>query len=281
MPTTYTPIIGATDWAAEVESPWVIVNKMARMLESMARHGIVEDRDLTAPPGSCSDGACYLIAAGATGAWASHDGQMAIAVGGNASNGWYFVVVALEGVTLGVRDENIDIRHNGTGWVTSGSSIANLNDLNDVDITTPGDGDQLYYDLTNDRWFNGPPVELSLPVESFVVALGDETTEITAGTGKVTFRMPYAATLTDVRGMIVDGPGSGSEIIIDVNMEGASILSTKLHIDPIAQTSVGSSTPVVISNANLTDDAKMTIDIDDPGDSAVGVKITFYWQRIA
>lgn len=154
---TTTPIIGATDWAAEVESPWVIVNKMARMIESMARHGIVEDRDLTAPPGSCADGACYLIAAGATGAWASHDGQMALAVGTNAASGWYFVVVATEAVTLGVRDENIDIRYSGSAWVTSGSTISTLNDLSDVEITSAADGDILYYDLSNGIWYNAPP----------------------------------------------------------------------------------------------------------------------------
>lgn len=36
------------------------------------------DLVLDTPPGSCDDGACYLIAGSATGAWSGHDGNMAV-----------------------------------------------------------------------------------------------------------------------------------------------------------------------------------------------------------
>ena len=36
-------------------------------------------------------------------------------------------------------------------------------------------------------------------VQSIIVAASDETTALTTGTAKVTFRMPYAFTLTSVR----------------------------------------------------------------------------------
>lgn len=42
----------------------------------------VESRTLTAPPGSPADGACYIVAAGATGAWSGWDLDLAAFVGG-------------------------------------------------------------------------------------------------------------------------------------------------------------------------------------------------------
>jgi hypothetical protein len=43
-------------------------------------------------------------------------------VGVNASNGWIFETVAVEGFKLYVRDENIEILHNGTSWTSTTGS---------------------------------------------------------------------------------------------------------------------------------------------------------------
>lgn len=110
-----TPTFGLPEWAAAQATPWLTENETKRIIEAAAR-GIIEDNDLSAPPGSCADGACYLVAGTGTGAWAGHDGEMAIAVGTNAANGWYFVVVAVEGVRLYVRDENLTQFYNGASW---------------------------------------------------------------------------------------------------------------------------------------------------------------------
>ena len=119
-----TPIHGIPDWAAEQASPWTTENQSKRMLEAMARRGIVEDRDLATPPVSCDDGACYLVDVSATGAWAGQDGRLAIAVGVNAASGWYFITVAVEGTTLYVRDEDREIVYNGSAWVISPQASA-------------------------------------------------------------------------------------------------------------------------------------------------------------
>lgn len=112
------PHTGGGEWASSQASPWDTVNLALRGIDAFAVRAIIQDRDLTAPPGSCSDGACYLVKATATGAWASKDGLLAVAKGANASNGWIFVTVAVEGFTLYVRDEDITIEHNGTSWVS-------------------------------------------------------------------------------------------------------------------------------------------------------------------
>lgn len=106
------------------------------------------------------------------------------------------------------------------------------------------------------------------------IACSDETTALTAGTGKVTFRMPYAMTLTAVRATLTTAQTSGSIFTVDINEGGTTILSTKLTIDNTEKTSTTAATPPVISDTALADDAEITIDIDQIGDgTAKGLKI--------
>ena len=113
------------------------------------------------------------------------------------------------------------------------------------------------------------------------LACSDETTALTAGTSKVTFRMPHAMTLTEVRASLnVAGTTSGITTI-DINEGGVSILSTKLTIDLTEKTSTTAVTPAVISDASLADDAEITIDIDaiSGGATEKGLKITLIGTR--
>lgn len=123
---TTEPFSGAPDWVSVQASPWLITNKAQRMIAPTAAYGIIEDRDLSAPPGSCADGAAYLIAATGSGAWTLQTGKLAIAVGVNAASGWYFRTVAVEGFKLYVRDEGVEITHDGAAWVTTstGGTVA-------------------------------------------------------------------------------------------------------------------------------------------------------------
>lgn len=114
-----------------------------------------------------------------------------------------------------------------------------------------------------------------LRLQSFVVACSDETTPLTTGTAKATFRMPYAFTLIGVRANLKTAQGSGSIFTVDINENGTTILSTKLTIDNTEKTSTIAATPPVISDSSLADDAEMTVDIDQIGTSgATGLKIT-------
>ena len=104
---------------------------------------------------------------------------------------------------------------------------------------------------------------------SFVIAAGDETTALTTGTAKVTFRMPYAMTLTEVRASVTTAP-TGSVLTVDINETASTILSTKLTIDATEKTSTTAATPAVISDTALADDAEITIDIDGVGSTIAG-----------
>lgn len=106
------------------------------------------------------------------------------------------------------------------------------------------------------------------------VACSDEVTALTAGAGKVTFRMPYAFTLSAVRASLTTAQASGSIFTVDINENGTSILSTKLTVDNTEKTNTTAATAPVISDANLADDSEITIDIDQIGDgTAKGLKV--------
>ena len=116
--------------------------------------------------------------------------------------------------------------------------------------------------------------------EYLVCAASDETTALTAGTSKITFRMPYAFTLTAVRASLTTAQTSGSIFTVDINDSGTTILSTKLTIDNTEKTSTTAATSAVISDTSLADDAEITIDIDQIGDgTAKGLKITLIGTR--
>lgn len=111
-----------------------------------------------------------------------------------------------------------------------------------------------------------------LPDQALIVAVGDETTAITTGTAKVTFRMPYAFTLSEVKASLTT---AGTTLTtVDINEAGATLLSTKLTIDANENSSETATAAAVISDAALAADAEITIDIDGAGTSAAGLKVT-------
>lgn len=116
-----------------------------------------------------------------------------------------------------------------------------------------------------------------LPVE-FCIALSDETTAITTGNAKVTFRAPYAFTVTSVRSSLTTASSSGLPTV-DINESGSAILSTKISIDVSEKTSTTAVTPPVISDSAIADDAEITFDIDIAGTGATGMKVWILGYR--
>ena len=113
------------------------------------------------------------------------------------------------------------------------------------------------------------------PLQAIAIACSDESTALTTGAAKVTFRMPYAFTLTDVRASVTTAP-TGAALTVDINDGESSILSTKLTIDATEKTSATAASAAVISAASLADDAEITIDIDQIGSEVAGVGLKVY-----
>ena len=115
----------------------------------------------------------------------------------------------------------------------------------------------------------------------FVIAASDETTNLGIGSGKVFFRMPYAATLLTVRASVnTVSTGSTPAIIVDINKNvgfgTTSVIGTKLSIDPSEKTSTTAATAATITDSALPDDAEITIDIDQVGATTTGKGLKVY-----
>ena len=165
-----------------------------------------------------------------------------------------------------------------TDGVNSSSVIVNsggvlINSQYYLPIAAGAAGQVLTSTILGQTAFQALPTEIQL-------AASDETTALTTGTAKVTFRMPYAMTLTAIRASLSTAQASGTIFTVDVNQGGSSIISTKITIDNTEKTSTTAAAPPVISTSALTDDAEITIDIDQIGDgTAAGLKITLIGTR--
>jgi hypothetical protein len=172
------------------------------------------------------------------------------------------------------------IQDNGNVEYFDPANISNTQVLPAAAIAFTGNCADLALLLSTDFFFvvsgGGPNV---IPIE-IQLAASDETTALTAGTAKVTFRLPVAFTLTSVRASLTTAQASGSIFTVDINQGGTSVLGTKLTIDNTEKTSVTAATPATITTSALTDDAEITIDIDQIGDgTAKGLKITLIGTR--
>lgn len=176
-------------------------------------------------------------------------------------------------VTAGADAAQADI----TGLTTSDSpqfTGVNVGHATDTTVTRASAGDIA---VEGNRVFRVGGSTVGMP-DVWVIPIGDETTALTTGTAKVTFRAPYAATVTAVRASLTTVSSSGTPTF-DINEGGTTILSTKLTVDASEKTSTTAATAAVISDTALADDAEITIDVDTAGTGAAGAKISIYVTR--
>ena len=189
---------------------------------------------------------------------------------------------------LGRKPAGIYIRTANTGtrasdWTYAGEFPDVFNDANFVLYDNGDSTKNLQFQLSGittgtTRTLTAPDADGTIALTTlkgapceFIVACSDESTDLTTGTAKVTFRAPYAFTLTAVRASVNTAP-TGSTLIIDINNGANSALSTKLSIDASEKTSTTAATAAVIDTSydDFSDDAEITIDIDQIGSTIAG-----------
>lgn len=152
-------------------------------------------------------------------------------------------------------------------------------------LTTPAAGDLVPIVDISDTTDSAQGTTKKITYANFIplviaVACSDETTALTAGTAKITFRMPHAMTVTAVRASLSTAQASGSIFTVDINDGGTTIISTKITIDNTEKTSTTAAAAPVISDSALADDAEITVDIDQIGDgTAKGLKVYLIGTR--
>lgn len=116
--------------------------------------------------------------------------------------------------------------------------------------------------------------------ETMTIALSDEESSITTGTEKVTFRAPFAMTLTQIPRASLTTASTSGLVTVDINEGGTSVLgANKLSIDANEKTSTTAATATTLADTSIADDAEITFDIDAAGTGAKGLKVTLYFKR--
>lgn len=117
-------------------------------------------------------------------------------------------------------------------------------------------------------------VKLINQLQCVPIACSNETTPLLTNTNTTVFHFPYDFVISEIFAGLTTAQTSGNIFTIDVNVNGASILSTKITIDNTEDTSLTASTACVLSSTTLNKGDKISIDIDQVGDgTATGLKV--------
>ncbi|GJM01979.1 MAG: hypothetical protein DHS20C08_04800 [Rhodomicrobium sp.] len=137
-------------------------NEAIRALDALTQLTIV-DRDLTSPPISPAEGACYIIAATATCAWASKETEIAA-----YQDGAWAYYPPIEGWTAWLQDEDELVVYDGSAWQSPGPKSLN-----------PATGAMLGVnataDATNRLSVNSEAVLLNREVDDITLTLNKES----------------------------------------------------------------------------------------------------------
>ena len=123
----------------------------------------------------------------------------------------------------------------------------------------------------------------SVTKKEIMVAASDETTALTTGTAKVTFRAPedmYLMSSNLPRASLTTA-ATGAAFVLDVKDDGTSIFrsGSTLTLDVSEKTSTTAASPCVLSSSYIADDSEITVDISTIGSTVAGagLKVTLYY----
>lgn len=191
------------------------------------------------------------------------------------------IVSASPSTTVGT-GFHIELRNTGTGIVTfdpDGSEVVKDN----VSVTQTaiylhrGQHVRMVNDGT--AWLVAE--DARAPYETWAVAMSDETTSITSGAAKTTFRFPYGFEVIEIPIASVTSVSTSGLVTVDINDDGTSIFGTnKLSIDANEKDSTTAATVASMSvPTRIALGSIMTLDIDGPGTNAKGLKVYMLGRR--
>jgi hypothetical protein len=113
-------------------------------------------------------------------------------------------------------------------------------------------------------------VSVSARRDAYVIPMADLVSSVSASTliPKQSIRMPFAWTITGVRGFLYTPQTGGDLVTIDIKVNGSSILSTLLTFDNGERTTTTAGTPAVLNTNTIADDAKVDLYCTQIGDGS-------------
>ena len=111
-----------------------------------------------------------------------------------------------------------------------------------------------------------------------IIAVTDETSNVTVGISRMSFRAPVAMALSATPRATLSTASSSGLVTCDIKLNGTSILNetNKLSIDATELSSLTAATATSLVTTAIPDDGLITIDITSAGTGAKGLKIVFY-----
>jgi hypothetical protein len=174
----------------------------------------------------------------------------------------------LSGITNTEISNSADI-----AWSKIDKTGSSVDDIADFPAQTSNADKALVTDGTDVSW--------GYPEGVFAIACSDETTDITTGDAKVTFRAPFAFTIHKIPRASLSTASSSGLPEVDIRNGADSIFSTKLTIDANETTSTTATTAAVLDTDHtaVSDAAEIKIDIDTAGTGAKGLKVYLFYVR--
>lgn len=140
-----TPKLGVRLMASNDVQKEVVFNEAAVVFDAMVARSAINRQNN--PPSSPADGATYIVNVGATGVWSGHDNKIALWF-----NGWRFYS-PLQKMKFFNETTSTFWTYSGTGWTEDPAGTpSTLDDLTNVGISDPQDGDVLTFNAGENRW---------------------------------------------------------------------------------------------------------------------------------
>lgn len=219
-----TPNLGLPYIMAAQSQKHVTHNEGIRALDAILQLSVL-DRGLTAPPGSPADGARYIVASGATGAWSGHVGEIAAWQDG----AWMFYA-PVEGWIAWVADEDIAVVWNGSAWtaLTTGGGGGSGRELLTANRTyyVRTDGSNSNNGLANTSGGAFATLQKAYDVISATLDLGGNTVTIQVGSGTYTSGLAVSQPWTGGGAVLLQGDTSTPANVIISTTSAACINTT-------------------------------------------------------
>jgi len=178
-----TPNLALPLLAAAQAQKHVTVNEALSRLDGLVQLS-VKDRNLASPPASPAEGERYIVAAGATGAWAGWDGDVVL-----FSGGAWLRLVPQEGWRVWVEDEGVLVVRVGGAWLTLDAALGLLVRSPAVEVARGQNGSSigLHVDEELLSGLSGASVTSTIAIPDRAIVLAVSTRTVTAVSGMTSY----------------------------------------------------------------------------------------------
>ncbi len=185
-------------------------NDALRLLDGIVQASVV-NRTTSTPPGSPAEGATYIVASGATGAWAGWSGDLAIYVDGS----WYRLQ-AVPGMRVWDLGADELVVRLGSAWTSLSVAMGIVAQSESVDVAVSANGGSTGVGVLEETLsgLSGASVDSTIDIPDRAICLGVSTRTVTAITGATSFDCGVLGELSKFGGTLGVAQGSTNKGVI-------------------------------------------------------------------